>query len=174
MIQKESCNVHILTQLTHPTLTMPIRAGAMAAERHGGSSGYIPMKTNIKINWNKHLFSVPIVTMLAGPVQAELFVPSPSIPILPPPSPNITVQVGVPDSYVWDGTEYVGVLGNQYYYLGAGNLWLPLQHSRLDRFRDWQRDHSDWRHHTIRNERYRRDAQGHDHPWQDRDRDFSH
>jgi hypothetical protein len=28
------------------------------------------------------------------------------------------VTVGMPDSYAWDGVEYVGVVGDQYMYLG--------------------------------------------------------
>ncbi len=81
------------------------------------------------------------------------------------------MTIGVPDNYVWDGYEYVGVIGNQYYYLGPGNVWLPLGSDRFLRFRTWESDHHDWRIHAIHNELYRRDAQGHDHPWHDRDHD---
>jgi hypothetical protein len=32
--------------------------------------------------------------------------------------PQAVVTVGMPDSYAWDGVEYVGVVGDQYMYLG--------------------------------------------------------
>jgi hypothetical protein len=86
----------------------------------------------------------------------------------PPPvvvtAPAVTVAV-VPDSYVWDGTEYVGVVNGQYFYLGAGNVWVACDPARLARFHGWEKDHADWRTHAIRNDHYRKDAQGHDHPW---------
>jgi hypothetical protein len=82
------------------------------------------------------------------------------------PAPGVTVNIGVPDNYAWDGFEYVGVIGDQYYYLGPGNIWLPMAGDRLLRFRAWEGDHHDWRMHAMRNDLYRRDAQGHDHPWQ--------
>jgi hypothetical protein len=81
------------------------------------------------------------------------------------PYPGVTVTVGLPDSYVWDGTEYVGLIGDQYYYLGPGDVWLAMPSDRLTRFRVWEHDHHDWRDHAIRNELYRRDAHGHEHPW---------
>jgi hypothetical protein len=77
------------------------------------------------------------------------------------------VNIGVPDSYTWDGSEYVGVIGDQYYYLGPDHVWLPLNSDRLMRFHAWEKDHHDWRDHAIQNMKYRRDAQGHDHPWHD-------
>jgi hypothetical protein len=73
--------------------------------------------------------------------------------------------MGVPDAYAWDGYEYVGVVGGQYYYLGPGDVWLPLDSDRLVRWQGWAKAHGDWRDHAIRNERYRRDAHGQDHPW---------
>ncbi|MGA2243738.1 MAG: hypothetical protein ABSH48_01965 [Verrucomicrobiota bacterium] len=87
----------------------------------------------------------------------------------PAPAPGITVNIGVPDTYAWDGYEYVGVIGDQYYYLGPGNVWLPMGADRLAHFHSWEKAHLDWRTHAIRNERYRLDAQGHAHPWHDHD-----
>jgi hypothetical protein len=66
----------------------------------------------------------------------------------------VTVAV-VPDSYVWDGTEYVGVVGGQYYYLGPGNVWMTMDADRLHRFQGWQSAHADWRDHAIHNVKYR-------------------
>ena len=36
------------------------------------------------------------------------------------PPPQAVVTVGMPDSYVWDGVEYVGVVGDQVYLLWPG------------------------------------------------------
>jgi hypothetical protein len=66
--------------------------------------------------------------------------------------PQAVVTVGVPDSYAWDGYEYVGLVGGQYMYLGPGGVWLGLDPFRLDRFHGWERGHPDWRGHAIRNE----------------------
>ena len=60
-----------------------------------------------------------------------------------------------PATYVYDGTEYVGMVGSQYYYLAPGNVWLPVDTTRLHRFQSWQMGHPDWRNHATRNVRYR-------------------
>ncbi|HEY1716709.1 MAG TPA: hypothetical protein VGH42_00255 [Verrucomicrobiae bacterium] len=90
--------------------------------------------------------------------------PAPVV-VAPPPA---TVEVAaVPDDYVWDGYEYVGVVGDQYYYLGPGNVWLVCDPVRLERFHGWEGSHRDWRVHAIRNDRYRNDAHGHYQPRRD-------
>lgn len=61
----------------------------------------------------------------------------------------------VPDYYVWDGDEYVGVVGDQYYYLGPGDVWIVMDPPRMHRFEGWERGHGDWRAHATRNTRYR-------------------
>ena len=66
-------------------------------------------------------------------------------------APEAVVTVGVPDAYVWDGVEYVGVVGDQYMYLGPGGAWLVCDPIRLGRFHGWERGHADWRGHAIRN-----------------------
>jgi hypothetical protein len=86
-------------------------------------------------------------------VGVRIDVPAPVVVV---PAPAVTVQA-VPDSYVWDGTEYVGVVGSQYYYLGPGNVWLTLDGPRVARFHEWERGHADWRSHATRNERFRHD-----------------
>jgi hypothetical protein len=63
--------------------------------------------------------------------------------------------VAVPDSYVWDGSEYVGMVGGQYYYLGPGNTWVVMDTGRMHRFQTWQGGHADWRTHMTHNDRYR-------------------
>jgi hypothetical protein len=111
--------------------------------------------------------SLATCTLMSGPfivVQPPTVVVRPAVP-LPPPA--VTITVGVPDDYVWDGTEYVGVVGDQYYYLGPDHVWLAFDAPRLARFHDWERAHADWREHAIRNEKYRRDMRGHDVPMRD-------
>jgi hypothetical protein len=108
--------------------------------------------------------SLATLTLIAGPI-ITVQVPAPVVTVQVP-APAVTVQA-VPDTYVWDGSEYVGVIGAQYYYLGAGNVWLVLDSGRAARFHDWERGHADWRTHAIRNELYRHDAQGHEVPLHD-------
>jgi hypothetical protein len=88
-------------------------------------------------------------------------------PVVVEPAPEVTVDVGVPDDYAWDGYEYVGLVGGVYFYLGPGNVWLRCEPWRLDRFHGWERDHPDWHAHAIRNDRYRNDSHGHYRPRHD-------
>lgn len=90
--------------------------------------------------------------------------PAPVV-VAPPPAP-VEVET-VPDDYVWDGYEYVGVVGDQYYYLGPGDVWLICDPIRLERFHGWEGGHPDWRAHAIRNDRYRNDSHGHYQPRHD-------
>lgn len=105
------------------------------------------------------------LTLIAGPgVGVVVQVPAPAVTVqVPaPPPPAVTVETTVPDTYIWDGDEYVGVVGTQYFYLGAGNAWMPFDSVRVARFHDWERVHADWRDHAIRNDLYRHDAHGHE------------
>jgi hypothetical protein len=138
------------------------------------------MKKIIKItSFATVVFSVAVLTATAGPpvivVQPPPVVATPPVP--PPPvvmpAPGVSVNIGVPDTYVWDGDEYVGVIGDQYYYLGPGNVWLPMTGERLTFFHNWEKHNHDWRKSATRNEKYRLDAQGHDHPWH-HDHDSDH
>ena len=104
----------------------------------------------------------------SGRVAFQPFVvvaPQPVVYAAPPPVEVDPVMV--PDSYVWDGYEYVGYIGNQYYYLGPGNIWLFCDPFRLERFHGWESGHGDWRSHAIRNDRYRTDRNGHVQPRRD-------
>jgi hypothetical protein len=67
------------------------------------------------------------------------------------PPPEVVVTVGVPDSYVWDGVEFVGVVGGQYMYLGPGGGWLVCDSFRLERFHGWEQGHPEWRKTAVRN-----------------------
>lgn len=80
------------------------------------------------------------------------------------PAPAVAVDVGVPDDYVWDGYEYVGVIGAQYYYLGPGNVWIVCDPVRVARFHDYVGIHPDWRVHATVNINYRNDSHGHYQP----------
>ena len=129
---------------------------------------------NAKLKTMLGITSITTCTLMAGPVvvvQPPSVVIQPPIVVQPAPvpvAPAVTVEVGVPDAYVWDGYEYVGVVGDQYYYLGPDHVWLTLDAPRLARFHDWARVHADWRANAIRNEKYRRDVHGHDVPFHDR------
>ena len=101
------------------------------------------------------------VTSLSGPV-ANRQPPAPAV-MVQVPAPVITAAV--PDAYVWDGFEFVGVVGTEYFYLGAGGYWLPCDSMQQARFHDWEKAHADWRTHATANVDYRLDAHGHVHPW---------
>ena len=111
------------------------------------------------------------ITGLALPLMARpgIFIgigaPAPVVTVTVP-APVVVVSP-VPDTYVWDGAEYVGVVGGQYYYLGPGNLWLVMDPTRLARFHAWAKVHADWRSHAVQNEKYRQDAHGHVAPMHD-------
>ena len=96
-------------------------------------------------------------------VRPIVVAPAPA-PVYVAPAPE---PVLVPDSYVWDGYEYVGVVGGQYYYLGAGNVWFVCEPFRLERFHGWEGRNPGWRDHAVRNDRFRYDAHGHVQPRHD-------
>jgi hypothetical protein len=87
--------------------------------------------------------------------QPLVIAPAPVIEAPPPVVVAPEPVVEVPDSYVWDGVEYVGVVGGQYFYLGPDNVWLVCDPVRLERFHGWERYHPDWRTHAIHNDRFR-------------------
>jgi hypothetical protein len=107
--------------------------------------------------------SIATLNLIAG-ISVQIGIPAPVV--IAPPPPAVVVST-VPDTYVWDGSEYVGVVGDQYFYLGPDHVWLRLDSGRTARFHDWERGHADWRSHAIRNESFRRDAHGHDVPFHD-------
>ena len=82
-------------------------------------------------------------------------------PVVVAPAPAVTVAVGVPEVYVWDGVEFVGVVGGTYYYLGPGDVWVVCDPVRLGRFHEWERVHADWQAHATANVKYRGAAPGH-------------
>jgi hypothetical protein len=66
------------------------------------------------------------------------------------------LTVMIPETYVYDGVEYVGFVGERCYYLGPDHVWLVADRERLMRFRGYERVHPDWRTHATRNELYRK------------------
>lgn len=70
-------------------------------------------------------------------------------------NPTPVMTPAFPNSYVWDGRQYVGLVGNQYYYLGPGNAWVMMDPARMNHFRGWSRANPNWRNRAIRNTRYR-------------------
>jgi hypothetical protein len=117
----------------------------------------------------KYILSLA-VTGVALPCLAGvgIFFRPPTVVISPPPPPVVVVApapVAVyPDDYVWDGTEYVGIIGGQYYYLGPGNVWIVCDPVRFHRFQVYMTAHPDWRGQMIHNMKYRDIDRGHEHP----------
>jgi hypothetical protein len=93
-----------------------------------------------------------------GTVAFQPFVIAPAPIVVAP--PVVVEPVMVPEEYVWDGVEFVGVVGDQYLYLGPGDVWLACEPWRLERFHGWERGHGEWRGHGIHNDRFRKDAHG--------------
>ena len=107
------------------------------------------------------LMVMPLKAGVGVRINIGVPVPPPPAVIVQAPPPPVTVEMGVPDYYVWDGYEYVGVIGTQYYYLGPGGVWLTLDASHQAHWHDWEKAHADWRIHATANVSYRMDANGH-------------
>ena len=88
-------------------------------------------------------------------MAAQIIVTPPAVVVSAPPPAVVAPAPVVPDSYVWDGSEYVGIVGGQYYYLGPGNVWLIMDPARIHRFQGWENGHPGWRAHATHNVRYR-------------------
>jgi hypothetical protein len=101
------------------------------------------MKIN---NRNVVCLSALIAAVVSG---CQVAVQPPVVDVAPPVA---EVTVGVPDTYVWDGVEYVGYVGGACMYLGPGGVWVNCDPVRLERFHGWERGHPDWRRTAIRNE----------------------
>jgi|SRR5580658_6687266 hypothetical protein len=102
----------------------------------------------MKMKHGKIICLLAITAALASGCTVGVSTPGVVVDVPGPP----VVEVGVPDSYVWDGYEYVGLVGGTYYYLGPGGGWLVCDDFRLGRFHGWERNHPDWHRHAIRNE----------------------
>ena len=89
---------------------------------------------------------------LSAPPQVAY---EPPQPVYPPPATMYAPPLMVPETYFWDGFEYVGIVGSQCLYLGVGNVWMICDPFRAERFYGWQRNHPDWKYHGVHNDRYR-------------------
>jgi hypothetical protein len=107
---------------------------------------------------------VPAPVVVAAPAPAPIVVaqaPAPAQVVVAAPAPvpaTVVVQQPVtyyPEYYTWDGFEYVGVIGGNYFYLGAGNMWISCEPWRAHRFHEWEHYHQDWHRRAIHNEHYR-------------------
>jgi len=84
-----------------------------------------------------------------GPAPAYAPAPAPGV-VEPAPPPAVVAAPApmavtyVPDYYVWDGYEYVGVCGGQYVYW-TGGAWLVCDPFIVARFHGWERFHPGWR-----------------------------
>jgi hypothetical protein len=144
-----------------------LRIRLFEAEKPKFRAAYFKLWIEIMNARKKFALAMGISSLAALPLMSALVT-------VQVPAPAVSVNVGVvPDTYVWDGDEYVGVVGSQYYYLGPGNVWLVMDTPRLARFHDWERGHADWHSRAIENVRFRTDAHGHDVPRHD-DRDHNH
>jgi len=117
---------------------------------------------DMKINY-KHMLSLATAGVVCGMALPSAAGPSiiitapapPTVVITAPAPPPVTPVVVVPDTDIWDGDEYVGVVGSQYYYLGPNSAWIVMDPVRLHRFQGYMHDHPDWHSHMVRNEKYR-------------------
>jgi hypothetical protein len=120
------------------------------------AAGGLVLVSGCVVEPNGQVAFQPFVVVAPAPVYVA---PQPMVVVASPPMEVSPMMV--PDSYAWDGYEYVGLVGDQYYYLGPGNVWLFCEPFRLERFHGWERGHADWRNHAIRNDHYRTDHNGH-------------
>src|SRR5580693_5220274 len=83
------------------------------------------------------------IACIAGP---SLIITPPTVVISAPPPVVVSPEpIVAPDCYAWDGYEYFGIVGDDYYYLGPDNVWIVMDPVRLQRFHTWAGRHSDWR-----------------------------
>ncbi len=92
-------------------------------------------------------------------VAPPVYIAQPQVVVAQP--PVVEEQVAIPENYVVVDGENIGVVGNQYYYLDSGGVWVVCDSARLEHFHAWERDHRDWREHAIHNDRSRKGAKDH-------------
>ena len=76
----------------------------------------------------------------------------PTADFQPWPPPEIVqsgpIPVHAPESYVWDGSEYVGLYGDQHVYWNSGT-WDVCGAVMLERIHGWETDHPAWRSEAV-------------------------
>jgi hypothetical protein len=131
------------------------------------AAGGLMLVSGCAVDQNGHLALVMPQVIVAPPVvyaQPSVYVAAPRPVLVEAPQVVVEEPVMVPENYVMVDGEYVGLVGDQYFYLGVGGVWLVCDPVRLERFHGWERDHRDWREHATRNDRFRKDARGHEQP----------
>lgn len=103
----------------------------------------------------KRIFtSIMSMTMMGSALALAYPWSVPAATVVIPP-PVVMTTTPVPETYVWDGAEYIGMVNGQYYYLGPGSVWIPMDSPRMNRFHAWQHSNPNWQAHVTRNTRYR-------------------
>ena len=82
----------------------------------------------------------------------------------PPAPPHVAVVGFVPDYCFWDGYEYVGWYGDDYYYWGPNRVWVVCDPVRVQRVNVFIRAHPNWNVRARPNVQYPVDAHGHPQP----------
>jgi len=103
------------------------------------------------------LVTAPVVVAPAVEV-APVVVRPPAVVVTAPPVVAATPAVVlVPETYVWDGVEFVGEVGGVSVFRGPDGAWHHLDAVRLERFNGWARVHTDWRSHATHNDKFKAD-----------------
>jgi len=110
------------------------------------------------------LVSAPVAVAPAVEVAPVVVTPPPVVVAAPPvvvAAPPVVVAapevVLVPETYVWDGVEFVGEVGGVPVFRGPDGGWHHLDAVRLERFNGWARGHADWRSHATHNDKFKAD-----------------
>ncbi len=67
----------------------------------------------------------------------------------PPPPPNVAVVGFLPDYCFWDGYEYIGWVGTDYYYWSPRHVWVISDPVRVQRANVWMKAHPEWASHVA-------------------------
>ena len=111
------------------------------------------MKTTSKISLALVASGMAIIGLTAGCADSE-----------PSPPPRVAVVGFVPDYCFWDGYEYVGWYGDDYYYWGPHRTWIICDPIRVQHVKVYVQDHPNWGTRVRPNVQYPVDANGHPHP----------
>lgn len=124
-------------------------------------AGGLTMLTGCAVDQYGHMALVVPTVVVAAPPPVVYSAPVVEAPVYAAPAVVVEEPVLVPETYVEvDGINF-SLVGDQYVYLGEGGVWMVCEPWRLEHFHAWERDHRDWRDHARHNDRFRRDAHGH-------------
>ena len=108
-----------------------------------------------------------VVTPVCAGISFPVVIKAPSVEVTVPAAPVVVAlpapvvvaapEVAVaPETYIWDGFEFVGEVGGVQVFLGPEGGWHHFDAVRRDRFHGWEHSHADWRNHAIHNDKYRK------------------